>query len=130
MVMRYSEFRMMLTRRARGLLDVLVPEHATSRSASDAIMSFGWTDASCYGVEWVRVYNASSSRDYVNAALLINANINENATFEPTCDVVHEPVVRKEYTGIHKDVYDFCIFAGISNQPENLDFINKFIEEL
>jgi hypothetical protein len=120
----------MLTRRARGLLDVLVPEHATSRSASDAIMSFGWTDANIYGISWGVVYNYCSSRDYNHAALFINANINENATFEPTCDVVHEPVVRKEYTGIRKDVYDFCIFAGISNQPENLDFINKFIEEL
>jgi len=131
MVMQYVEFRMMLTRRARGLLDRLVPEGHRDGTASSAIMNFNWSVNREYGIDWaiVNLY-LSHDRDYNYAALFINANINENAVFEPLYDAVREPIVRKEYTGIRKDVYDYCIFAGISNQPENLDVVNKFIEAL
>jgi len=121
---------MMLTRRARGLLDRLVPDYCRGGTATNAIMNFGWSDASGYGIEWSHVHYALHERDYTHAARTINSDLYDSVVFEPLYDTVREPIVRKEYTGIHKDVYDYCIFAGISNQPENLDFVNKFIEAL
>ena len=123
---------MMLNRRARGLLDRLVPENCRGGTAANAIINFSWSDASGYGIDWAHVHWAmtNSSRDYTQAARMINLSLYSSVEFEPLYDAVREPIVRKEYTGIRKDVYDYCIFAGISNQPENLDVVNKFIEAL
>lgn len=128
--MQYFEFRMMLNRRARGLLDRLVPENCRGGTAVNAIMNFSWNDARGYGIEWSLVHYTLQERDYTHAARMINLDLYSSVEFEPLYDAVREPIVRKEYTGIRKDVYDYCIFAGISNQPENLDVVNKFIEAL
>ncbi len=130
MVMQYVEFRMMLNRRARGLLDRLVPESCRGGTATNAIMNFGWSAASGYGIDWAVVHYTLQERDYTHAARMINLDLYSSVEFKPLYDAVREPIVRKEYTGIRKDVYDYCIFAGISNQPENLDVVNKFIEAL
>lgn len=130
--MQYVEFRMMLNRRARGLLDRLVPESCRGGTAANAIMNFGWSDASGYGIDWAHVHwtMTNGTRDYTHAARMINLDLYSSVEFKPLYDAVREPIVRKEYTGIRKDVYDYCIFAGISNQPENLDVVNKFIDAL